>query len=139
MVTVHAYIEVPSLDDGLKFYCEGLGLQLKRRFSRTWIELAGANVPIFLLGDRGDLADLGTRSVARDWQRHWTPVHLDFIVKNLDEVLARLLALGARLDRSVKQREYGRIANMADPFGNGFDIIEFNPYGYNAVKRDGAD
>jgi hypothetical protein len=29
----------------------------------------------------------------------------------------------------VKSREYGRIANMADPFGNGFDPIEFSGAG----------
>jgi hypothetical protein len=30
---------------------------------------------------------------------------------------------------------YGRIANMADPFGNGFDLIEFTGSGYDAVSR----
>ncbi len=50
-------------------------------------------------------------------------MHLDFIVLNMDEGVARLMALGASLDRDIKLREYGRIANMADPFGNGFDLI----------------
>ena len=49
--------------------------------------------------------------------------------------MARLIALGA-LDRDVKVQEYGRIANMADPLGNGFDLIEFAGAGYDAVSRN---
>jgi predicted enzyme related to lactoylglutathione lyase len=63
------------------------------------------------------------------------PVHLDFIVSNLDNVVGRLCGLGATLDREIQIREYGRIANMADPFGNGFDLIEFSGAGYDKVKR----
>jgi hypothetical protein len=36
---------------------------------------------------------------------------------------------------AIKLREYGRIAGMADPFGNGFDLIEFSGAGYDAVAR----
>jgi predicted enzyme related to lactoylglutathione lyase len=53
---------------------------------------------------------------------------------NLDEVVGRLCGLGATLDREIQIREYGRMANMADPFGNGFDLIEFSGTGYDKVK-----
>ena len=108
---------------------------MKRHLSPTWIELAGANLPIFLLANRPALADLGGRTVPRDYERHWTPVHLDFVVADLDATVARLTGLGGSLDRPVKIREYGRIANMADPFGNGFDLIAFSGSGYDAVSR----
>ena len=52
-----------------------------------------------------------------------------------DATATRLVATGGTLDREVKRREYGRIANMADPFGNGFDLIEFAGAGYDAVSR----
>jgi predicted enzyme related to lactoylglutathione lyase len=135
MLTVHAYIEVTEAAKGIAFYCDGLGLTVKRRLSPRWIELAGANLPIYLLADRPAIADLGTTTAARSFERHWTPVHLDFIVDDLDATVARLTGLGAVLDREVKTREYGRIANMADPFGNGFDLIEFSGSGYDAVSR----
>jgi predicted enzyme related to lactoylglutathione lyase len=135
MITAHAYIEVADLARGIDFYCAGIGLRLRRRLSRTRVELEGANLPIFLLADRPAIADLGTTTAPRSYERHWTLVHLDFIVANLDEAVARLTALGASLDRDIKQREYGRIANMADPFGNGFDLIEFSGAGYDAVSR----
>jgi predicted enzyme related to lactoylglutathione lyase len=56
-------------------------------------------------------------------------------VADLDAVVARLVALGATLDRPVQTREYGRMANLADPFGNGFDLIEFSGPGYDRVSR----
>ena len=135
MIQAHAYIEVTAMAHGLDFYCDGLGLMLKRRLSLTWVELDGANLPIFLLADRPPLADLGSTSVPRSYQRHWTPVHLDFIVVDLDQLVPRLVARGGSLDRDIKVREYGRIANMADPFGNGFDLIEFSGAGYDRVAR----
>jgi hypothetical protein len=69
--------------------------------------------------------------MTRDFGRHWTPVHLDFIVANLE----RLRGLGATLDREIQIREYGRMANMGDPFGNGFDLIEFSGPGYDNIKH----
>lgn len=130
MLTVHAYVEVTDLERGITFYCDTLGLTLKRRLRPNWVELEGANVPIFLLGNRPPVADLGEKKVQRSFERHWTPVHLDFIVSDLDQAIARALKSGASLDRAGQDREYGRIANMADPFGNGFDLIEFAPGGY---------
>ena len=135
MLEVHAYIEVDDLDRGIAFYCNGLGLTLKRRLSPRWIELDGANLPLFLHGNLLPIADLGSTKVERDYQRHWTPVHLDFIVPDLDPAMARLTTLGGSLDREVQTRDYGRIANMADPFGNGSDLIEFSGSGYDAVSR----
>jgi len=35
----------------------------------------------------------------------------------------------------VQSRDYGRIANLADPFGNGFDLIEFSGAGYDGICR----
>lgn len=135
MLVVHAYIEVTTAEQGVAFYCDGLGLSVKRRLSPRWIELEGASLPIFLLAGRSAVADLGAVSAPRDYGRHWTPVHLDFVVDDIDRMTSRLVERGGTLDRDIAQREYGRIANMADPFGNGFDLIEFSGPGYANVKR----
>jgi predicted enzyme related to lactoylglutathione lyase len=137
MLTAHAYIDVTDAGRAVAFYCDGLGLTVKRRLSPTWIELEGADLPIFLLANRPPYADLGSIQVRRDFGRHWTPVHLDFIVTGLDAIVARLLALGGSLDREIGERDYGRIAYMADPFGNGFDLIEFSGAGYDGISRSG--
>ena len=41
-------IDVDDLDKGTRFYCDGLGLTVGRRFD-GWIELIGAAAPIYLL------------------------------------------------------------------------------------------
>jgi len=135
MIEVHAYIDVADLERGIAFYCEGLGLSLKRRLSPSWVELEGANLPVFLLGNRAPAAELGSIQIQRSFARHWTPVHLDFIVPELEAAVARLTGLGATLDRPIQHADYGRMANLADPFGNGFDLIEFTGSGYDGVSR----
>jgi len=61
----------------------------------------------------------------RDYSRHWTPVHLDFVVADVDRAVERALAAGATLDRPIQRRpKLGDMANMADPFGHGFDLIQ---------------
>ena len=133
MIEVHAYIEVADLERGIAFYCDGLGLSLKRRLSPSWVELGGANLPIFLLGNRPPVAELGATKVQRDFSRHWTPVHLDFVVPDINQAVARLTGLGAALERSPQARQYGLIAAMADAFGTGFDLIEFSGAGYDSL------
>ena len=93
VLITHAYIEVTDLDHGTEFYCGGLGHTHKRQLGPRWVELAGANLPVFLLADRPAIAQLGVTKVLRDFGRHWTPVHLDFIVTKLDEMVGRLPTL----------------------------------------------
>jgi len=135
MLGVHAYIDVEDAERAIAFYCDGLGLTVKRRLDRHWIELSGAAIPIFLLSQRPEVADLGQVKAPRRFDRHWTPVHLDFIVSELDAAVSRLTERGGTLDRAIEVKEYGRIAYMADPFGNGFDLIEFSGPGYDLVRR----
>ncbi len=125
-IGVHAYIDVGDLERGIAFYCDGLGLKLRRRLSPRWVELEGAAVPIFLLA---------RERPPGSFERHWTPVHLDFIVSDLDRTVARLTEIGGTQEGTTQTREYGRIAYMADPFGNGFDLIAFSGDGYDGVAR----
>jgi predicted enzyme related to lactoylglutathione lyase len=134
MLNVHVYVEVADLERGIAFYCGALDLTLKRRLRPGWVELAGADVPVFLLGDRTPTVNLGSRTVPRSFDRHWTPVHLDFIVSDLERSVERCRGHGASLECEIQVREWGRMANMADPFGNGFDLIEMGPRGYDAVQ-----
>ncbi|MDZ3824625.1 MAG: VOC family protein, partial [Pseudoxanthomonas sp.] len=69
----------------------------------------------------------------RDYSRHWTPVHLDIVVEDLDAALARALAAGARLERPVLEQRWGRLAPLADPFGHGFCLIQFLGRGYDEI------
>jgi predicted enzyme related to lactoylglutathione lyase len=131
-IEVHAYIEVSDLETGLAFYVGGLGLHELRRFTPRWVELAGARIPIHLLARPELELSAGAATLRRDFARHWTPVHLDFIVDDLAPAVERALAAGGTLDREIVDHRYWRMANLADPFGNGVDLIEFSEGGYEA-------
>jgi uncharacterized glyoxalase superfamily protein PhnB len=60
-------------------------------------------------------------------------VHLDFTVTGLDEVVRRAQAAGATLERDIQEQKWGRMANLADPFGHGFCLLEFKGRGYDAL------
>ncbi len=130
---VHVYIEVADLERAIDFYMRGLGLKLRRRLDRDWVELQGAAIPIFLLSDRPSIADLGGRRVPRDFERHWTPVHLDFITDDLETAVRAICDAGGVLERDIQVREGYKMGNMVDPFGNGFDLIQFSAGGYDDV------
>jgi len=60
----------------------------------------------------------------RDYGRHWTPVHLDFVVPDLAAAAKRARAAGATQEGRIEVRAWNSIAYMTDPWGNGFDLIE---------------
>ena len=128
-------IDVDDMERAIVFYTEGLGLRLGRRFKSDFVEILGAGSPIDLL-----LNARGTRPIAggagtRSYQRHWTPVHLDFVVDDIDAAVARLQQHGAILEMPVAERAWGRIAGLADPFGHGLDLLEFKGRGYDEILQ----
>ena len=125
-------IDVDDLDKGMRFYCDGLGMSVGRRFD-GWIELVGASSPIYLLPKANGTPISPVAKQKRDYRRHWTPVHLDFVVSDIRAAVKRALAAGAILERDVTQHPYGRLALLADPFGNGFCLLEFAGRGYDEL------
>lgn len=127
-------VDVDDLDRASAFYCDGLGLKVGRRFE-GWLELLGGSSPIYLLpkdaGSPISPASPGTR----DYRRHWTPVHLDFVVDDIDAAVARAKAAGASVEQEARDHAYGRLALLADPFGNGFCLLQFTGRGYDAIAR----
>ena len=127
-------IDVDDLERGIAFYTQGLGLRLGRRLGDDWAELIGGSSAIDLLANAPGSAPLGAaQPQRRDYARHWTPVHLDFVVEGIEAAAQRLVALGAQLERPIADRSWGRMANMADPFGHGFDLLEFRGRGYDEL------
>lgn len=125
-------IDVDDLEKGTRFYCDGLGLKVGRRFD-GWIELVGSSSPLYLLPKPAGSAISPANDQKRDYARHWTPVHLDFVVPDIGEALRRARIAGATLERDVTNHAYGRLALLSDPFGNGFCLIEFRGRGYDEI------
>lgn len=130
-------IDVDDLERGIAFYTQGLGLRPGRRLDFDWVELLGAHCPIDLLASAPGTEPIAGSHHQRDYGRHWTPVHLDFIVDDIDSAVARLVSLGAVLERPIEERRWGRMANMADPFGHGLDLLEFKGRGYDEMLQPG--
>jgi catechol 2,3-dioxygenase-like lactoylglutathione lyase family enzyme len=128
-------VDVNDMERAIAFYCEGLGLQVGRRFGNEFVELLGAGCPIDLLFNAAGTQPVPGSSSPRNYQRHWTPLHLDFVVDDIDAAVARLQQLGAVLEMPVTERAWGRIAGLADPFGHGLDLLQFQGRGYDAMLQ----
>ncbi len=133
MTALRICIDVDDLDDAVGFYTRALGLTPGRR-DDEWAELLGAPCPIDLLAKPPSTAALptGTRAL-RAYERHWTPVHLDIVVDDVDAAVTRAVTAGAALERAVETKAWGRIALLGDPFGHGFCLLEFRGRGYDEV------
>ncbi|HEY0094307.1 MAG TPA: VOC family protein, partial [Archangium sp.] len=57
----------------------------------------------------------------------------DFTVTDLEAAVQRARAAGATLERDIQEQKWGRMANLADPFGNGFCLLEFRGRGYDEI------
>lgn len=127
-------LDVPDVESGIDFYTRGMGLEVGRRFADEWVELVGAAVPIDLLGrPTGSRSNPSTIAPERHYQRHWTPVHLDFVVEDLDAALERAIVVGAVVEGETRSFPWGRIARLSDPFGHGLCLLEFRGRGYDEI------
>ena len=136
MTTLRVCIDVDDLDRAIAFYMRALGLRVRRRFESSFAELEGAGTPIDLLAKPAGSAPCPAPGVTREYRRHWTPVHLDVAVDDLDAALVRARDAGAILEGEVATHPFGRMANLADPLGHGFCLIQFVGRGYGEVIGD---
>ncbi|MEG0185205.1 MAG: VOC family protein [Stenotrophomonas sp.] len=125
-------LDVPDLAAAETFYTAAFGLRIGRRLGPGAVELLGGPTPLYLLQNEAGSAATGDGDV-RDYERHWTPLHLDWVVDDIEAALERAVAAGATLEQSVRERRWGRIAVLADPFGHGFCLIRFSGEGYDAL------
>ena len=124
-------IDVSDLAAAERFYTRAFGFRTGRRLGGNILEILGASSPLYLLeSPPGSPAAPGA---PRTYERHWTPVHLDFDVPDLDAAIARALAAGAVQETPIRESAWGRIATFADPFGHGFCLLQFSERGYDAI------
>lgn len=126
-------IDVPDLEAAIDFYGRAFGLTLHRRLGPGVAEMLGASAPIYLLQKAAGTPAAGAVRQPRDYARHWTPVHLDVVVDDVDDAVARAVAAGARLEDPAASHDWGRIAHLSDPFGHGICIMQFLGRGYDAL------
>lgn len=126
-------IDVPDIEAGIGFYTAALGLELGRRFGEDFVELVGSDAPLYLLKKAAGTSIGPAGGDTRRYERHWSPIHPDFVVEDLAAAIDRAVAAGAVQEGETHEAPYGRLAMFADPFGHGFCLIEFNAKGYDAI------
>ena len=123
-------IDVPELAPAIRFYTAALGLTHRRTLDDDVAELTGAAATIYLLCKAGGTTAVREPAIARDFGRHWTPVHFDLVVPDVDAAAARAAAAGARRETGHVDWKGSRCVSFGDPFGHGFCFIQF--------ERDGT-
>ena len=124
-------IDVPDLAEAIAFYTQAFGLTVTRRLGAEVAELSGLPARIYLLQKPG--GSIGAAKDPRRYDRHWTPVHIDIVVDDIEAALARAVAAGAHAETDIRVAAYGKLAVLADPFGHGFCLIQFLGRGYDEI------
>ena len=121
-IIVSVSIDVPNLKDAEAFYTNALGCKKIREQGNTMVVLSAGNCDIYLQEKVTGSKPVINSQIVRTYERHWTPIHLDFITKNIDSVVEKVIENGGCYEGG-ESGEWGSIANCADPFGNGFCVI----------------
>ena len=126
-------IDVADLPTALDFYSRAFDLTVGRRFGQEVVELLGGSAPIYLLAKRAGSRPTSHSAATRSYDRHWTPVHLDFVVPEIEAAVRKAVGAGAVQEEEIQVNTWGKLALMADPFGNGFCLLQFTGRGYDEI------
>ena len=87
-------VDVPDVAAAERFYVEAFGLTPSRRFGGDGVELGGWPARVYLLQKAaGTVGSAG--GDLRRYERHWSPIHIDVVVDDIDAAFARAVAAGA--------------------------------------------
>jgi predicted enzyme related to lactoylglutathione lyase len=128
-------IDVDDLAKAIAFYQQAAGLCVGRRFGALGVEMLGASSAMYLLVKPADTRPSPRTDEARHYRRHWTPVHLDFVVADVAAAVDRATAAGATIESEIETHRWGRIARLADPFGHGICFVQFLARGYDEIAE----
>jgi predicted enzyme related to lactoylglutathione lyase len=124
MITFSISVDVPNLEAGVEFYAKAFGfVTAARPVPGVAVLQAGATSLCLLEKAEGTKPSPSTED-RRQYRRHWTPVHIDVHVDDLEAALARALEAGAIREQFFEDPEHGSAAFCSDPFGHGFCLLE---------------
>ena len=124
MARISISIDVSDMDIALTFYENALDCQVTRR-DENISKLATENIEIYLLKKEHGSNPLIGYDAVRHYDRHWTPIHLDFAVSDLDKAVSRVKEFGGKIE-GKEGGDWGNIVFCSDPFGHGFCVIALN-------------
>lgn len=119
-------IDVPQLSTAIDFYVNALELKHSRTIDNDVAELVGASVIIYLLQKDAGSGATKNSSSTRNYSRHWTPVHMDFVVDDINAAKQKVLDAGAMCEGECVEWMGSKCITFSDPFGHGFCLIELS-------------
>lgn len=122
-MNVTVSIDVPSLDEGIRFYGAAFGFVETARPHPGYAVLAREDATLGLLAKPAGSAPAAGSSDVRRYDRHWTPVHIDFRVADFERTLEQALDAGAKAEQLHRVAGFPPVAFCSDPFGHGFCIV----------------
>jgi predicted enzyme related to lactoylglutathione lyase len=124
MISLSVSVDVPNLADGVRFYSNAFGFsKVAEPVPGVAVLRAGTSEICLLEKDAGSSPSICTQD-KRHYERHWTPVHLDFHVDDVKAALAKALEAGAKQEHFFEGGDHPSVAMCSDPFGHGFCLIE---------------
>src|SRR5215472_6514986 len=108
-------VDVDDVERAVRFYGEGVGLEVVKKAS-DWAQLRVGEQTIWIM----KIPSGYSGAISRQYSRHWTPVHLDFHVDDIEAAIRRAVAAGGKLEGRPK----ASLANFSDPSGNGVDLVQ---------------
>jgi predicted enzyme related to lactoylglutathione lyase len=117
-------IDVPDVQKGVLFYGEAFGFAKVAEPHPGVAVLKIGEIAITLLEKPEHTKPSPNTRDLRRYDRHWTPIHVDFHVDDIRAALDKAIGAGATQEQYFESDEHGSIAFCADPFGNGFCILQ---------------
>ena len=87
-----------------------------RRFGSLGMEMLGASSAVYLLAKPPGTAPSSRTGDVRRYQRHWTPVHLDFVITEIEDAVKRAIDAGATIEGEIQTHKWGRPTRSAMAF-----------------------
>jgi predicted enzyme related to lactoylglutathione lyase len=112
-------IDVDDVGKAVEFYREALGLSVLK-VEPDWAQIKTGEQTFWIMKAPSGLKG----SILRDYRRHWTPIHLDFVVADIEQAVKRVIQAGGRLEGEIRRSASGALANVSDPAGNGVDLVQ---------------
>jgi predicted enzyme related to lactoylglutathione lyase len=124
MNSMSVSVDVPNLEEGIAFYSQAFGFTKVAEPVPGVVVLKTDTASLCLLERAAGTKPSPATLEHRRYERHWTPVHLDFHVDDLKAALAQALKAGAKQEQLFENSEHGSAAFCSDPFGHGFCLLE---------------
>lgn len=119
-------IVVPDYDDAIAFFVGVMGFDLLEDTdlggAKRWVRVAPKGAQTAFLLARAATPDQSAAIGKQGGGRVWLFLQTD----NFDRDHAKMVAAGVHFEETPRQEPYGTVAVFNDPFGNRWDLIEFN-------------